>query len=37
MDGGCILNRYIGESTARELQYAYKLGKKIRFWEAERP
>lgn len=28
------LNGYIGESTARELQYAQSLGKTIRFLEA---
>lgn len=27
---------YIGESTARELEHARALGKKIRFWEDER-
>jgi hypothetical protein len=26
---------YIGESTGRELTYARKLGKRVRFWEAE--
>lgn len=26
---------YIGESTARELEYARAMGKKIRFWEEE--
>lgn len=26
---------YIGESTARELEYARTLGKKVRFWEDE--
>lgn len=26
---------YIGESTGRELAYARKLGKRVRFWEAE--
>jgi hypothetical protein len=32
-----ILNHegYIGESTARELAYAQKLGKRVRFWESE--
>lgn len=27
---------YIGESTARELDYAFQHGKKVRFWEDQR-
>jgi hypothetical protein len=29
------VNSYIGESTQRELEYAIRQGKRIRFWEQE--
>ena len=28
-------DKYIGESTARELAYAQKLGKRVRYWSEE--
>jgi hypothetical protein len=32
-----VLNQddYVGESTARELAYSQKLGKRVRYWSEE--
>jgi hypothetical protein len=31
------VDKYVGESTAREIRYARQSGKPVRFWSEERP